>query len=125
MANARKDPAIIFEDLVKKVSAIYPPEDVELVKKAYEYAEKAHADQKRLSGEPYICHPLEVACIIADLALDKDTVIAGLLHDVIEDTECSHDEVARLFSPEIAEMVEGKPAQNVHCHRKGRSCGSC
>ena len=107
MANARKDPAIIFEDLVNKVSAIYPPEDVELVKKAYEYAEKAHADQKRLSGEPYICHPLEVACIIADLALDKDTVIAGLLHDVIEDTECSHDEVARLFSPEIAEMVEG------------------
>ncbi len=107
MANARKDPAIIFEDLIKKVTAIYPPEDVELVKKAYEYAEKAHLDQKRLSGEPYICHPLEVACIIADLALDRDTVVAGLLHDVIEDTECSHEEVARVFSPEIAEMVEG------------------
>jgi len=107
MANARKDPTVIFEDLIKKVSAIYPPEDVELIKKAYDYAEKAHADQKRLSGEPYICHPLEVACIIADLSLDKDTVVAGLLHDVIEDTECSHEEVARLFSPEIAEMVEG------------------
>lgn len=107
MPNARKDPQIIYEDLIQKVSAIYPPQDVELVRKAYEYAEKAHAGQKRLSGEAYICHPLEVACIIADLSLDKDTVIAGLLHDVIEDTDCSHDEVARLFSPEIAEMVEG------------------
>ncbi len=107
MANARKNPEIIFEDLINKVSAIYSPGDVELIKKAYEYAKEAHADQKRLSGEPYICHPLEVACIIADLALDKDTVVAGLLHDVIEDTQCSYEEVSKIFSPEIAEMVEG------------------
>ncbi|MDP4117750.1 MAG: bifunctional (p)ppGpp synthetase/guanosine-3',5'-bis(diphosphate) 3'-pyrophosphohydrolase [Bacillota bacterium] len=97
----------IFENLMKKVSAIYPPEDAMQVRRAYEFARDAHKDQKRLSGEPYICHPLEVACIIADFALDKDTVIAGLLHDVIEDTEITYEQVAKIFSPEIANMVEG------------------
>ncbi len=107
MAMARKDPQVIFEDLINKVSAIFSQEDVAMVRKAYEYAEKAHKEQKRLSGEPYICHPLEVACIIAELSLDKDTVVAGLLHDVIEDTEFTHEDLSKAFSPEIAEMVEG------------------
>lgn len=107
MAEARKDPNVIFEDLVKKISAIYPAEDVEEVKHAYEFAAKAHQGQKRLSGEDYVCHPLEVACIIADLQLDKETIMAGLLHDIIEDTGITHEQVAKAFSPGIADMVEG------------------
>ena len=107
MAEARKDPDIIYEDLLKKVSVIFKEDEVQEISRAYEMAKKAHEGQNRLSGEPYLCHPLEVACIISDLSLDKETVIAGLLHDVIEDTSVSYDQVAREFSPEIAEMVEG------------------
>ncbi len=107
MAEKRTDPEMIFTELIKKISATYSSTDIEQVNLAYKFAAEAHKGQNRLSGEPYICHPLEVACIIADLSLDKDTVIAGLLHDVIEDTEYTHEQVAKTFSPEIADMVEG------------------
>ena len=107
MSMANTNPDELFTDLLNKAKTLYSPEDTKEIKRAYEFAEKAHKGQKRLSGEAYICHPLEVARIIADLSLDKDTVIAGLLHDVIEDTEVTHEEVAKLFSPEIADMVEG------------------
>ena len=107
MDEARKNPDEIFKALITKAETMYSHEDVEQIKQAYAFAKKAHEGQNRLSGEPYICHPLEVACIITELSLDKDTVIAGLLHDVIEDTEVTHEQVAKLFSPEIANMVEG------------------
>ncbi|MBQ3053397.1 MAG: bifunctional (p)ppGpp synthetase/guanosine-3',5'-bis(diphosphate) 3'-pyrophosphohydrolase [Clostridia bacterium] len=102
-----KQPEQLYKKLEDKVSSLYSPEETEEIKRAYQMAQEAHQGQVRLSGEPYICHPLEVALIIADLSLDKETVIAGLLHDVIEDTEITHEQVAKAFSPEIAEMVEG------------------
>ena len=61
--------------------------DIDLVKKAFYFASEAHKDQKRLSGEPYIIHPVSVACILAELGMDTDTIVAGLLHDVVEDTK--------------------------------------
>ena len=81
--------------------------DKDMVKKAYYFADKAHKRQKRESGEPYIVHPVEVACILAEMGLDTGTIVAGLLHDVIEDTNFSHEDVSREFSPEVANLVEG------------------
>ncbi|CAB1251428.1 RelA/SpoT family protein [Clostridium sp. MT-14] len=81
--------------------------DKDMVKKAYYFADEAHKRQKRESGEPYIMHPVEVACILAEMGLDTGTIVAGLLHDVIEDTDFSHEDVSREFSPEVANLVEG------------------
>ncbi|AWK52468.1 (p)ppGpp synthetase [Clostridium beijerinckii] len=81
--------------------------DVDMVKKAYHFAEEAHKEQKRESGEPYIIHPIAVAEILADLGMDTNTIVAGLLHDVIEDTDFSYDETVSLFNAEIANLVEG------------------
>lgn len=81
--------------------------DIELVKKAYYFAEEAHKEQKRISGEPYIQHPVDVACILAELGMDTSTIAAGLLHDVIEDTDCSYEEMAKIFNEEIANLVDG------------------
>ena len=81
--------------------------DKEFVKKAYNFAYEAHKDQRRESGEPYIMHPVEVACILAEMGMDTNTVTAGLLHDVIEDTEYNHADLERLFNIEVANLVEG------------------
>lgn len=81
--------------------------DVEMIKKAYHFAEGAHKEQKRESGEPYIIHPIAVAEILAELGMDTNTIVAGLLHDVIEDTDFSYDETVSLFNEEIANLVEG------------------
>ena len=81
--------------------------DVDMVKKAYHFAEEAHKEQKRESGEPYIIHPIAVAEILAELGMDTNTIVAGLLHDVIEDTDFSYDETVSLFNAEIANLVEG------------------
>lgn len=81
--------------------------DIELVKKAYDFAKEAHKNQKRESGEPYIIHPIAVAEILAELGMDTNTIIAGLLHDVIEDTDCSFEDAARIFNPEVANLVDG------------------
>lgn len=81
--------------------------DIDLVKKAYYFAEEAHREQKRISGEPYIQHPVDVACILAELGMDTSTIAAGLLHDVIEDTDCSYEEMAKIFNEEIANLVDG------------------
>ncbi len=79
----------------------------EMVIKAYNLAAKAHQDQKRISGEPYVTHPVEVASILVDMGMDTNTVVAGLLHDVVEDTTYTYEEIAELFSVEIAELVDG------------------
>lgn len=81
--------------------------DKKFIEKAFNYAYKAHGDQKRKSGEPYIIHPLEVACILAEMSMDTDTIAAGLLHDVIEDTEYTYENICDEFNVEVANMVEG------------------
>ena len=107
MPEAVKSPSEIFSTLISKLNNNYSKADIADITRAYEYARDAHHGQKRLSGEDYVCHPLEVACIIADLSLDKATVMAGLLHDVLEDCDISYDTLSKKFSPEIAEMVDG------------------
>ena len=81
--------------------------DIDMIKKAYHFAQEAHKEQKRESGEPYIIHPIAVAEILAELGMDTNTIVAGLLHDVIEDTDFSYDETVEMFNAEIANLVEG------------------
>ena len=81
--------------------------DKKMVEKAFYFAESAHSGQKRESGEDYIIHPVEVACILAEMGLDTSTIIAGLIHDVIEDTKYTYDDVAEKFSSEVANLVDG------------------
>ena len=87
-------PDVLYEDLVKSIRKYHPSDDLGMVEKAYQIARDAHKDQKRKSGEPYIIHPLCVAIILADLELDKESIIAGILHDVVEDTVLTEEELA-------------------------------
>jgi len=96
-----------FEQLIEKVKKYATEEDVNLIKKAYEFAKEYHDGQERNSGEPYIVHPLEVALILADLELDIASVVAGLLHDVVEDTSASLQQIEQEFGSEIASLVDG------------------
>ena len=96
-----------YHSLEKKVSAYTPNLDTGRLFNAFTYADKAHHSQLRKSGEPYIIHPLAVAEIVADLGLDVDSVIAALLHDCIEDTASTHEEIARKFGNPVADLVEG------------------
>jgi GTP pyrophosphokinase len=95
------------EALVKEMLRHYPDGDAELVRRAYAYAEEAHAGQKRVSGEPYFTHPVAVAMLIAELGLDPATVAATLLHDVPEDTPRTTDDIRQQFGDEIGRLVEG------------------
>ena len=96
----------MFNDFIVKIKE-YNPDEVEIVTRAYEFAKKCHEGQFRKSGEPYIIHPLMVASILADMHADRDTLCAGLLHDVIEDCCVTKDEIALLFNPKVAELVDG------------------
>ena len=97
-----------YDLLEKTVRGYNPAADFAQIRAAFEFADKAHEGQKRKSGEPYIIHPLAVAQIVAEeLKLDSESIEAALLHDVIEDTPATHEEVAKLFSPTIADLVEG------------------
>jgi len=97
-----------YQKLEDTVRAYNPSADFAHIRSAFEYAEKSHNGQTRKSGEPYIIHPLAVAQIVAEeLKLDSESIEAALLHDVIEDTPATHDEVAKLFSPTVADLVEG------------------
>ena len=100
-------PEELFAKLEKAVLAYHPSANMDLIREAYEYARKAHGDQLRKSKEPYIVHPLSVAIILAELELDKESIIAGLLHDVVEDTEISLDVISEKFGAEIASLVDG------------------
>ena len=97
---------LTLEDLIKKLEE-YNPDAIEKVRKAYSYAYYLHDGQLRQSGEPYIIHPLNVAYTLAELYADSDTICAGLLHDTLEDTETTKEEITRLFNPEIAKLVDG------------------
>ena len=97
----------MIEDLIKIIERYMTEEEVAFVMKAYEYAKLMHKDQKRKSGEPYIMHPVNVAIILADLDMDVETIIAALLHDVVEDTSATYDDVKNMFSEDIANIVDG------------------
>ena len=101
------DPAELYQELIKSVRKYHPSTDISMIEKAYQIASRAHEGQLRKSGEPYIIHPLCVAIILADLELDKETIVAGLLHDAVEDTVMTTDEIAREFSDEVALLVDG------------------
>ncbi len=96
-----------LEELVSRVQSYHPVADVELLRRSYEFAAKAHDGQLRRSGDPYVVHPLGVAATIAELKLDVSSICAGLLHDCVEDTSATTEEITKLFGPEIAFLVEG------------------
>lgn len=97
----------MLEKLINKIEQYNPDMDLEMVIKAYNFAQQAHQGQRRISGDPYINHPARVAMILAELELDLNTVVAGLLHDVIEDTSFKPKDIEREFSKEIARLVDG------------------
>jgi guanosine-3',5'-bis(diphosphate) 3'-pyrophosphohydrolase len=96
-----------LNDILDRVAAYHPEPDLDLIKKAYVYSAKVHQGQVRKSGEPYLIHPMEVAGLLADMRLDEASIVTGLLHDTIEDTLATKEEIAELFGGEIAELVDG------------------
>ena len=104
----QRDTAVkTYEDLVQAVQESGRPHDMEKIRRAYQIAEKAHGDQRRLSGELYISHPVAVACLVTDLGLDTDSIIAALLHDVVEDTAVSLNSLKTEFGGDVALLVDG------------------
>ena len=100
-------PDILYRELIDSVQKYHPSTDISMIEKAYRIAYEAHKDQYRKSGEPYIIHPLCVAIILADLELDKETIVAGLLHDVVEDTDVTLEDIEREYGPTIARIIDG------------------
>ena len=97
----------LIENLIQKVKTYNPEADVSIIEKAFEYAKSKHEGQVRRSGEKYIIHPVEVANILAELELDVESIAAGLMHDVVEDTEVTNDQMVSMFGEEIAGLVDG------------------
>ena len=102
-----KTPEELYQDLITRVRRYHPSDDISLIERAYKVANDAHKDQARKSGEPYIIHPLCVAIILADLEMDKETIAAGLLHDVVEDTIMTTDQIRVEFGDDVALLVDG------------------
>ncbi|MBE5840212.1 MAG: bifunctional (p)ppGpp synthetase/guanosine-3',5'-bis(diphosphate) 3'-pyrophosphohydrolase [Butyrivibrio sp.] len=100
-------PDKLYKGLIERVKKYHPSDDISLIEKAYQQAAEAHKDQLRKSGEPYIIHPLCVAIILADLEMDKETIAAGLLHDVVEDTILTKEEIEKEFGADVALLVDG------------------
>lgn len=100
-------PENLYEELIASVQKYHPSTDISLIEKAYQVANNSHQGQVRKSGEPYIIHPLCVAIILAELELDKETIVAGLLHDVVEDTVMTESEVSKEFNEDVALLVDG------------------
>ena len=94
-------------ELVDKIRKYAPNADVSLVEKAYYFGKKAHEGQFRRSGEPYFIHPIAVAGILSDMELDIETIVAGLLHDVVEDTEYTYEDIEKEFGKDVANLVDG------------------
>jgi len=104
---ARAFALLRLNDILDRVATYHPDPDLDLIKKAYVYSAKVHQGQIRKTGEPYLVHPLEVAGLLAELKLDEASVVTGLLHDTIEDTLATKEEIAELFGKEISELVDG------------------
>ena len=102
-----ESPEKLYEGLISCVQKYHPSADISMIEKAYKLAYQAHDGQVRKSGEPYIIHPLCVATILAELELDKETIIAGLLHDVLEDTIMTEQEIKDEFGEEVLLLVDG------------------
>ena len=100
-------PEELYARLIEKIKQYHPSSDLELIDKAYKFAKEAHKDQKRKSGEPYIIHPLHTALILADLELDKESIMAALLHDVMEDTDVTREDMISAFGEEVTDLVDG------------------
>ena len=98
---------IRINDILDKITGYHPDADLDIVERAYVYSARVHAGQVRLSGEPYLMHPLEVANILADMRLDVVSVAAGILHDVLEDTRAEPEDLRKLFGPEVLNIVSG------------------
>ncbi|AYE35492.1 RelA/SpoT family protein [Clostridium septicum] len=97
----------MIENLLQKIEENCNNIDIEVIKKAHDLATEAHKEQKRESGEPYVIHPIDVACILAEMGMDTSTIVAGLLHDVIEDTHYTYEDISEMFSEEVANLVQG------------------
>ena len=102
-----ENPDRLYDILIARIRKYHPSTDVSLIEKAYKLAVEAHGDQRRKSGEPYIIHPLWVAIILADLEMDKETIAAGMLHDVVEDTKFTEEDIRKEFGAEVALLVDG------------------
>ena len=102
-----QSPEVLYQGLISHVKKYHPSDDISLIEKAYNTAYEAHKNQVRKSGEPYIIHPLCVAIILADLEMDKETIVAGLLHDVVEDTIMTEEEITEEFGGDVALLVDG------------------
>ena len=100
-------PEQLYQALVARVRKYHPSTDISMIEKAYRIAKEAHKDQARKSGEPYIIHPLWVGIILADLEMDKETIVAGMLHDAVEDTAMTLDDITKEFGEEVALLVDG------------------
>ena len=113
-------PEALYQELITSVKKYHPSADISMIEKAYKIAYEAHKDQVRKSGEPYIIHPLCVAIILADLELDKETIVAGILHDVVEDTVMTNEEICKEFNAEVELLVDGvtKLGQLSYSHDK-------
>ncbi|MDE6744978.1 MAG: bifunctional (p)ppGpp synthetase/guanosine-3',5'-bis(diphosphate) 3'-pyrophosphohydrolase [Lachnospiraceae bacterium] len=102
-----QSPETLYEELIARVKKYHPSDDISLIEKAYQTAEAFHQGQVRKSGEPYIIHPLCVAIILADMEMDKETIVAGILHDVVEDTIMTSEEIKEQFGPDVELLVDG------------------
>lgn len=100
-------PEALYKELIKTIREYHPSDDISMIEKAYKLSYEAHKDQKRKSGEPYIIHPICVAIILASLELDKETIAAGIMHDVIEDTEYTYEDLQKMFGKDVADLVDG------------------
>lgn len=100
-------PEALYQELITRVRRYHPSDNISLIEKAYQIAYDAHKDQVRKSGEPYIIHPLYVSIILADLEMDKETIVAGLLHDVVEDTIMTDEQIQEEFGADVALLVDG------------------
>src|SRR6202167_3118666 len=106
-AAARRNVDMRFVELLDKVRRNRPGDDLELLRRAYDFAAEQHKAQMRLSGEPYLSHPVEVAHLLADMKLDVTSLCAALLHDVVEDTKQPIEKITEQFGPDVARLVEG------------------
>lgn len=102
-----ENPQELYQKLITTINKYHPSDDITMIEKAYSIAYEAHKEQKRRSGESYIIHPVSVAIILAELELDKETMVAGILHDVVEDTVLTLDEITEMFGAEVALLVDG------------------